>query len=84
MKVFDKPCVVWAEVIAALPKTVQREVPNGDVDNYAKGPLDSLTKAQRAYLDDELVVGLWISKRYPEEGEEPGAHLHVFPLPEDI
>lgn len=42
-----------------------------DVDNYAKGPLDVITKSGKVWGDDKQVVSLRVSKRYTEPGEAP-------------
>lgn len=79
----DGPLIVVMEIVAAKPKTTKRAYPRGDVDNFAKGPLDSL---QHAHLlaDDDNVVGLSVFKRYAAEGEEPGVIMHYMELPDGI
>lgn len=44
--------------------------PMGDVDNLAKGILDTLTK-KGYWLDDRQIVNLHIVKRFPKGGETP-------------
>lgn len=63
--------VALIEVICPLPKTVQRNYPRGDVDNYAKGPLDSMTSQGSFWNDDDQIVLLEVVKRFVTEGETP-------------
>lgn len=79
----DVPLVVIVETIAAKPKTTEREWPRGDVDNYAKGPLDVITKSEKVWEDDDQVVALLTTKRYAEAGEEPRSVIHIIPVSED-
>lgn len=69
-KKFTGPLVVLVELYGKKPKTTKRHWPRGDVDNYAKGPLDLLTKHAECWNDDDQVVGLWVTKQYAEPGEE--------------
>jgi Holliday junction resolvase RusA-like endonuclease len=77
----DLPVVMVMEVICAKPPTGKLELPKGDVDNYAKGPLDAATKAATLWKDDAQVAALFVAKRYAEPGEEPGVSLEWAPLP---
>lgn len=65
------------ELICKKPKKPTNPYPRGDVDNYAKGYLDSITYAQLFWVDDIQVVKLNITKRYQEEGEDYGAKLRI-------
>ena len=56
--------VVLVEVFRPKPKTTKKHWPRGDVDNYAKGPLDSITKHSDIWDDDDQIVGLWVSKQW--------------------
>jgi len=76
----DKPLVLFVEVVATKPKTGKLTSPNGDVDNFHKGPLDALTKSEKFWKDDKQIVGLLSFKRYAEPGEEAGTRLHWFEL----
>lgn len=68
---------VELEIICKKPKKPSNPYPRGDVDNYAKAYLDSITYAQLFWLDDIQVVDLQVSKRYQNDGEEYGAILTV-------
>lgn len=71
----DKPVALLVEVITTRPKTTKHNAPQGDVDNFAKGPMDLLTKSEKAWLDDRQIVFLTVVKRYAADGEEPGFQL---------
>lgn len=77
----DKPLVVMIESIVEKPKTGKLTYPNGDTDNFAKGPLDALNK--HAWLDDKQIVGLSTWKRYALPGEEPGVRIDWYELTEE-
>jgi len=68
---------VELEIICYKPQKPSNEYPRGDIDNYAKAYLDSITFAQLAWEDDIQVVELSASKRYQEEGEDYGAFLTI-------
>lgn len=70
----DTPVSVEVRVVATRPRTGKLAHPRGDCDNYAKGPLDVMTKVG-VWKDDSLVHTLKISKRYAEPGE--AAHTEV-------
>jgi len=72
----DKPVCVFVENVVKKPKTSKRDHPRGDVDNYAKGPLDVMTKADRFWEDDDQVVMLITTKRFAAPDEEP--HVRVY------
>lgn len=60
------------------PKYLEKfPVPLGDVDNYAKGPLDALTGV--TYEDDTQVCGLLVKKRWLTDPEgQPGIMVEVW------
>lgn len=76
----EGPAIMYVEHVVKRPKTSKRDYPQGDVDNYTKSTLDLLTKAGRAYSDDDQVVALVAVKRFAEEGEEPTIHVDAYPL----
>jgi Holliday junction resolvase RusA-like endonuclease len=71
---------VVIETIVARPKTTKLIDPNGDSDNYAKGPLDALQKAG-VVADDKQFVPIAATRRFTEPGEEPGVNLWIGELP---
>lgn len=72
----DRPLIVMMECIVEKPRTGKLAFPNGDVDNYAKGPLDTLNKV--IWTDDTQIQILTIAKRYATKGEEAGVLLEWF------
>lgn len=70
--------VIMVESVIAKPKTVDRDVPMGDVDNYAKAPMDALNKAAKVWKDDEQVVMLVAVKRFVAEGETPTTNINIW------
>jgi Holliday junction resolvase RusA-like endonuclease len=49
--------------VITKPKTTKRSNPRGDVDNYAKGILDAMTK-KGYWNDDDQIVSLEIVKKF--------------------
>jgi Holliday junction resolvase RusA-like endonuclease len=76
----DGPCVVLMEQVVEKPRTSKLDYPRGDVDNYAKGPLDIITKSERIWKDDTDVIGLIVFKRFASAGEKPGTHIEYVEL----
>lgn len=74
------PYVVLIEQVVEKAKTSKLAYPRGDVDNFAKGPLDIITKSERVWKDDNDVVGLVVFKRFAEKGEEPGTRVEYVQL----
>lgn len=70
---------VGVVVESVLPpfKTVTRDYPGGDVDNYAKSVLDIVTKTGGVWNDDAQVVVLSSSKRFTRDGEEPHTYVYI-------
>jgi Holliday junction resolvase RusA-like endonuclease len=62
------------ETVVERPRTTKLTDPNGDTDNYAKGPLDALQKAG-VVTDDKQLVHLGATRRFAEPGEESGVRL---------
>lgn len=73
----EAPLIVIIECAIAKPKTSKYPYPvKGDVDNFAKGPLDSLN--EKLWKDDKQIIGLSIFKRYTRPGEEPHVRVNWF------
>lgn len=68
--------------ICKRPKNPSNEYPVGDVDNYLKGPLDGLTKAEMFWKDDIQVISLTGTKRYAKANEDFGMHITLHELDE--
>jgi Holliday junction resolvase RusA-like endonuclease len=64
---FEGPLVVEVVNYAVRPKTTKLFAPKPDVDNYAKGVLDAITKDGRFWSDDTQVVTLIATKAWAEE-----------------
>ncbi len=64
------------QVNCPAPKKTDHTAPMGDVDNFAKGPMDLITKLGKSWVDDRQIVSLTVVKRWVEKGEEPGFQLH--------
>lgn len=77
----DKPIVLLIEAVVSRPKNGKLDYPQGDYDNFAKGPGDAFNKV--FWKDDNQIVGGMCFKRYTLPGEEPGFRLHWFELEED-
>jgi len=71
----DAPLLVLVECVVEKPRTGKLSAPRGDVDNYAKGPLDALTKAEKFWKDDDQIQMLVVAKRYAKPGEQPGTNV---------
>lgn len=71
----DGPCTVSITCEVVRPKTTKLPAPKPDVDNYAKGVLDAITKDGRFWNDDSQVVGLWVRKQWTTG--EPGIHVSI-------
>jgi Holliday junction resolvase RusA-like endonuclease len=67
---------IVVETVIAKPKTTKLEDPNGDSDNYAKGPLDALEKAG-VVSNDKKFIPVCATRRFAEPGESPGVHVWI-------
>ncbi len=70
-------CTVLVEQIVQKPKTSKKMFPRGDVDNYSKAPLDILTKKE-FWEDDDLITGMWSSKRFADPDEDPRTEVSIY------
>lgn len=59
------------------PPTGRLLRPVGDVDNYIKGPLDAITKAELIWLDDKQIITLQGTKRYALGSESPHTYMKI-------
>jgi Holliday junction resolvase RusA-like endonuclease len=69
----EGPCSVMVTCSVTRPKTTKMPHPKPDVDNYAKGVLDAITKDGRFWSDDSQVALLTVTKLWVEG---PGC-IHV-------
>ncbi|CAD2254884.1 RusA family crossover junction endodeoxyribonuclease [Xanthomonas arboricola pv. juglandis] len=67
---------VALEFVCRKPKSTKLVTPKGDIDNYAKAPLDAITHAG-IWPDDKWIESLYAIKRFAEPGEEPHTSLQV-------
>lgn len=72
----EGPCSVTILCCAARPKTTKLHAPKPDVDNYAKGVLDAITKDGRFWTDDSQVVDLHVTKAWAN-GDEPSIYVTI-------
>lgn len=72
---FGGPVVVELVCEVARPKTTKLAAPKPDVDNYAKGVLDVITKDGRFWADDTQVVILTVTKAWTTG--TPGIHVTI-------
>lgn len=77
MTTIDNYCTVVVDQIVQKPKTSKLTFPRGDVDNYAKAPLDALT-TKEYWADDDLVTGLFTAKRFAEPDETPRTEVSIY------
>jgi Holliday junction resolvase RusA-like endonuclease len=63
--------------VVLRPRTGKLPFPIGDVDNYAKAPLDAITKGQLLWHDDKQIVTLQATKRYAIGSEEPHTYAKL-------
>jgi len=68
---------VSIDIICKKPNKPSNAYPRGDLDNYGKGYLDSITYAKLFWEDDIQVTKLNLTKRYQKEGEDYGAQLSI-------
>lgn len=78
------PIIIVIEVNCIPPKKTDHCAPMGDVDNYAKGPMDLMTKLEKGWFDDRQVVSLTTVKRWIGPDEEPGYALWYGEIDPDV
>lgn len=71
---------VIVENIVLKPRTSKKEYPRGDVDNYAKAPLDTLTKETDVWNDDDQIVAMLVTKQFTTNEEEVGTKITVYEI----
>jgi Holliday junction resolvase RusA-like endonuclease len=76
----EQSLLVHVETISTKARTSKLTRPKGDVDNYAKGPLDAITKAGLHWYDDVQVEVLISSKRFAAPGEQARTEVHIYTL----
>lgn len=78
----DVPLLVVIESVVLKPRTSKLKRPKGDVDNYAKAPMDCITQAEGYWYDDEQIIHLLSSKRFANPGEEPRTLIEIYRWPD--
>ncbi len=63
--------------VCRKPKTSKLGRPHGDFDNYLKGSVDAVTKAQLIWEDDKQVVWNVNAKRFVIGDEHPHVHIRA-------
>lgn len=76
----EGPVAILMENVCRRPKTGKKVWPRGDVDNYAKGPMDIMTDGADFWTDDDQVVMMTVVKRYTEPGEDPHVNCYYCEL----
>lgn len=75
------PLLVLVESVCTKARTSKLSFPKGDTDNYAKGPLDAITKVSGYWYDDRQITWLLSGKRFAEPGEDSRTEVHIYTLP---
>lgn len=75
------PLIVVIENRIVKPRTSKKLWPRGDVDNYAKAPLDILNK--KLWVDDDQIQALWVDKVFVKTLEEAKTILTIFEVKQD-
>lgn len=69
---------VVVRAIVKPARTTKLTQPKPDVDNFAKAPLDIITKADGYWEDDHQISTLLVAKRFAVEGEQEGSRIDIF------
>ena len=78
------PLLVVVESVRQNPKTKSKKThPRGDVDNYAKAPLDSIGKADGYWYDDDQIVYLLTCKRWARRDEDPHQTVEIYTVADE-
>ncbi len=72
------PLFVVSRAFIKPARTTKLLFPKPDVDNYAKAPLDIITKADGYWDDDHQIQTLLVGKRYTRAGEQEGSQVDIF------
>lgn len=72
--------LVIVESVVTKAKSSKLAYPGPDTDNFAKGPLDAITKVTGYWQDDKQVVKLVSTKRFANPGEENFAGVHIYKI----
>jgi Holliday junction resolvase RusA-like endonuclease len=75
-----QPVRVSLLIVCRKPRTSKRDMPLGDVDNYAKAVLDAITQCKWVWHDDDLVQRLAVLKLFEKDaGHDPGCYITIRP-----
>lgn len=69
--------VIELTVAVPRPKKTVKLRPSGDVDNYAKGLYDAITKVGGFWEDDDQIVHESVTKLWADDAFEPGYHVTI-------
>lgn len=72
------PLFVIARAFIKPARTTKLIFPKPDVDNYAKAPLDIITKADGYWDDDHQIQTLLAGKKYTTAGQQEGSQVDIF------
>jgi len=73
-----KPIACLLEHLVKVPTRKHDIWPNGDLDNYDKGPLDAMVKSGCFWQDDVQVMFMISVKRFAKDNETPCVNVTWF------